>query len=127
VARPRPGYPEDMADIDGARGFAMSLPGVTEAPHHDRSSFRVAGRIFATVPPDETELNVFVEEPEISASVAEDPQAFEPLLWGKSVRGLCVQLAAAPAERVEELLAEAWRRRAPKLLIAEHDAAAGRP
>jgi hypothetical protein len=114
-----------MADIDGARRFAMSLPGATEQPHHDMSSFRVAGKIFATVPPDEARLHVFVDEPGIAASVAEDPCAFEPLLWGNAVRGLRVLLAAAPSGRVEELLAEAWRRRAPQRLVADFDAARG--
>jgi hypothetical protein len=116
-----------VADIDGARSFAMSLPGVSEEPHHDMSSFRVAGKIFATVPPDETRLHIFVTEPEISASAAEDSAAFEPLVWGKAVRGLRVLLAAAPAERVDELLAEAWRRRAPKRLVADFDATGGQP
>jgi hypothetical protein len=110
-----------MGDIDGARRFALSLPAASEEPHHDMSSFRVAGKIFATVTPDETRLHVFVDEPEISASVAEDPAAFEPLLWGKSVRGVRILLAAAPDDRVRELLAESWRRRASKLLIAEYD------
>jgi hypothetical protein len=89
------------------------------------ASFRVGGKIFATVPPDEAHLHVFVDEAEIAASVAEDPRAFEPLLWGSKVRGLRVVLACAPADRVEELLAEAWRRRAPRRLIAEYDAAPG--
>jgi len=88
------------------------------------TSFRVRGKIFATVTPDEERLHVFVDEPEIAASVAEDPAAFEPLLWGKAVRGLRVLLSAAPPGRVEELLAEAWRRKAPKRLTAEYDAQA---
>lgn len=111
-----------MADIETARGFALSLPETTDEPHHDMSSFRVAGKIFATVTPDEARLHVFVAEPEIAASVAEDPTAFEPLLWGKSVRGLRVLLAAAAADRVEELLTEAWRRRAPRRLVVAFDA-----
>jgi len=88
------------------------------------TSFRVRGKIFAAVTPDEERLHVFVDEPEIAASVAEDPAAFEPLLWGTAVRGLRVLLSAAPPERVEELLAEAWRRKAPKRLAAEYDARA---
>jgi hypothetical protein len=108
-----------MTDIAGVREFALALPGTTEEPHHEMSSFRVAGRIFATVTPDETRLHVFVQEPEISAAVADDPTAFEPLQWGKAVRGLRVQLSAAPADRVRELLTEAWLRRAPKRLAAE--------
>jgi hypothetical protein len=113
-----------VSDLDQVRRFALALPGGTEEPHFDLTSFRVRGKIFATVTPDEERLHVFVDEPEIAASVAEDPAAFEPLLWGKAVRGLRVLLPAARPERVEELLAEAWRRKAPKRLAAEYDARA---
>lgn len=116
-----------MGSIDQARRFALSLPGSTEQPHHDMSSFRVAGKIFATVTPDETRLHVFIDEPEISATVAEDPAAFEPLYWGKSLRGVRVLLASAPAGRVRELLTDAWLRRAPKSLIAELPGGAATP
>src|ERR1700684_3763966 len=108
-----------MSDIAGVREFALALPGTTEEPHHEMSSFRVGGRIFATVTPDEARLHIFVQEPEISAAVADDPAAFEPLQWGKAARGRGGQLAAAPADRVRELLTEAWLRRAPKRLAAE--------
>lgn len=58
----------------------------------------------------------------VAACVAEDPGAFEPLLWGQRVRGLRVRLPAAPQDRVAELLAESWRRKAPRSLVAELDA-----
>jgi hypothetical protein len=111
-----------VGNLDQARRFALSLPGSAEEPHFDMTSFRVRGKIFATVTPDEQRLHVFVDEPEIAASVAEDPVAFEPLLWGKAVRGLRVLLSDAPPERVAELLAEAWRRKAPKRLADEYEA-----
>jgi hypothetical protein len=111
-----------MADLPGTRRFALSLPGATEEPHFDMTSFRVRGRIFATVPPDEMRLHVFLDETEIDAYVAEDPGAFEPLLWGPKVRGIRVLLAAAPQDRVHELLTEAWRRKAPRRLVAELEA-----
>jgi hypothetical protein len=110
-----------MSDLDQARRFALSLPEVTEQPHHDMSSFRVRGKIFVTVPPDEEHLHVFVDEPEIAASVAEDPAAFEPLRWGQQVRGVRVNLAPAPADRVQELIEESWRRNATKRLLADYD------
>ena len=114
-----------MAGLDAARQFALSLPGTSEEPHHEMSSFRVGGKIFATVTADERWLHVFVAEPEISASVAEDPAAFQPLIWGKAIRGLRVELAAAAPDRLAELLAEAWRRKAPRRLIAVLDAGSG--
>ena len=91
------------------------------------SSFRVRGKIFATVPPDDEHLHVFVDEGEVNAAVAEDPAAFEPLLWGQRLRGLRVRIAAAPNHRIAELLEESWRRRAPARLAAERDAERGRP
>jgi hypothetical protein len=112
-----------MGDLENARRFALSLPGAAEEPHFDMASFRVGGKIFATVTPDETRLHIFVAEPEISATVAEDPAVFEPLLWGKAVRGLRVLIASAPDDHVRELLAQAWRRKASKRLVAEFDEA----
>ena len=85
------------------------------------TSFRVRGKIFATVPPGGEYLHVFVDEEEIRAAVAEDPAAFEPLLWGTRVRGIRVRIAAASDDRVAELLEESWHRKAPARLAAERD------
>ena len=43
-------------------------------------------------------------------------------MWGKQVRGLRIVLAAAADDRVAELLAESWRRKASRRLVAEFDA-----
>ena len=115
-----------MSDLARTRRFALSLPEVTEEPHFDMSSFRVRGKIFATVPPDGEYLHVFVGDLEVGASAAEDPAAFEPLRWGQRVRGLRVRLASAPDGRVMELLEESWRRKAPKRLVAGYDLGAGK-
>jgi hypothetical protein len=112
-----------VGDLDEVRAFALSLPGTSEEPHFDMTSFRVNRKIFATAPAGESRLHIFVDQGEIAASVAELPGAFEPLLWGKQVRGLRVLLSAAPGDRVRELLADAWRRKAGKRLLAEFDAA----
>jgi hypothetical protein len=45
-------------------------PGVTEEDHHGIASFRVGGKIFATVP-DVDHIRVMVDEDEIRAAVAE--------------------------------------------------------
>lgn len=110
-----------MNDLEGIRRFALSLPGTTEEPHFDMSSFRVRGKIFATLPPNGDHLHVFVDEGESRAASAEDPAAFGPLLWGQRLRGLRVRIAAAPDDRVMELIEESWRRRAPARLRAEWD------
>jgi len=100
------------------RRFALSLPEATEEPHFDLASFRVKGKIFATVPPEEKHLHVFVDGPVLDVLPAAQPKAYEKLFWGKRLAGLRVTLAAAKPADVEELLRSAWRRRAPKKLAA---------
>lgn len=81
------------------------------------SSFRVRGKIFATVPPGGAYLHVFVDDLEVAASVAENPAAFEPLRWGQRLRGLRINLSASPAGRLQELIEKSWRRKAPRRLV----------
>jgi hypothetical protein len=64
---------------------------------------------------------VFVDDDEALAAVEEVPSAFEELWWGKKRSGVRVRLATAPADRVAELLEEAWRRKAPKRVVAAFD------
>ncbi len=118
-----------VGDLSLVRQYALSLPGTAEQPHFDMTSFRVRGKIFATATADETRLHVFVDESEVAATVAElagsqEPLAFEPLLWGERVRGLRITLAAASDDRVRELLAEAWRRKAGRRLVSDWDMSA---
>ena len=104
-----------LADV---RRFALSLPEVTEEPHFDYASFRVKGKIFATVPPEEKYLHVFVDDAVLDVLPAAQPKAYEKLFWGKRVAYLRVTLAAAKAGDVKALLRSAWRRRAPKKVAA---------
>ncbi|HTP14399.1 MAG TPA: MmcQ/YjbR family DNA-binding protein [Streptosporangiaceae bacterium] len=115
-----------MGDCERVRSFALSLPGASEEPHFDMASFRVRGKIFATVTADGAHLHVFVDEMEVEASVAEDPGAFAPLRLGQRTRGLRILLSSAPAERVQDLIEESWRRKAPRRLVADQDRAADR-
>lgn len=99
------------------RRVALELPESTEAPHHDMTSFRVTGKIFATLPPDGTRLHVFLPEDEAAAYCAEFPAAVEELWWGKRLRGCRVLLGHADRALVRELLTESWRRKAPKKVL----------
>jgi hypothetical protein len=73
-----------------ARTIALGLLEAAEQDHHGTTSFRVRGKIFATVP-DDTDLRVMVDEVEIRAVVAENPTACQPFYWGK-------RLACVPAQ-----------------------------
>jgi hypothetical protein len=103
-------------NIAQARSYALALPRATESPHHKYSSFRVAGKIFATVPPDGEHLHVFVDEVEREYALALSPDAFSKLFWGESAVGLRIVLARAKAPAVKRLLHCAWLRKAPRKL-----------
>jgi hypothetical protein len=107
-------------NIDQARRFALSLPSTTEAPHHKYSSFRVGGKIFATVPPDGEHLHVFVDEVDREHSLAMSSRAYQKLFWGDAAVGLRVLLSEAKPAAVQRLLHCAWSRKASKRLAAAH-------
>ena len=99
------------------RRFAMSLPEVTEEPHFTYTSFRVGGKIFATVPPEGEHLHVFVADEEREIALAMEPAFLEKLFWGKRVVGVRVSLAKAKPRVVNKLLTLAWMRKASKHLV----------
>ena len=103
--------------IAQVRRYALSLPEAAEAPHFHFSSFRVRGRIFVTVPPDEEHIHIFVADDDRAEPLALHPEFIEMLLWGGKVCGLRLRLAAASPAVVTSLVRKAWERKAPKSLL----------
>ena len=110
------GRPAAMRPGD-APALALALPDAAEAPHFHYRSFRVRGRIFATLPLDGEHLHVFVGEPVRDQALAMDPHCLAPLHWGLKVVGLRVQLSKAPIALVRQLLEEAWLAKAPPAVV----------
>lgn len=104
--------------LDAVRRVALALPGASEAPHFQFTSFRVGGKIFATAPPAGDALHVFVDEAGRERALAMDADCVEKLPWGGKVVGLRVALPRARSALVRDLLLQAWRRKAPKSLQA---------
>lgn len=100
-------HPEAGDAAEAVRRFALSLPGAGEREHHGIPSFRVADRIFATLPTTGL-LRVFVGEPAIQAAIAEYPDSCSELWWGRKLAGVQLDLARAPRRLVEDYLTEAW-------------------
>ena len=67
-----------MSSAADFRRIALSLEGTTQAPHFDRTAFRVA-RIYATLAPDKRTANIrfMPDEQELKCLVA--PDAFAPI------------------------------------------------
>ena len=98
-----------------ARRIALSLPEAAEQDHHGRPSFRVAGKIFATLW-DEEHMNVMLDEPGIHTAVEAHPAICAEVWWGKRLAAVRVDLRTAREELLGDLLADAWERRAPARL-----------
>ena len=101
-----------MSDV---RRLALSLPEANEKGHHGIPSFRVANKIFATVP-DDTHVNVMVGPDETAMALGASPEACEQLWWGKQQAGVRISVAAADIDLLTVLLREAWLRKAPRRL-----------
>jgi hypothetical protein len=97
--------------VDDARRLALALPEAREQGHHGRPSFRVAGKIFATIW-DERTMNVMVDGPGIRTAVAEHPDWCSERYWGRRLAAVAVDLLRAPEREVCELLTDAWEEKA---------------
>lgn len=96
-----------------ARTYALSLPGAEEQVHHGMASFRVRGKIFATVP-DAEHIRVMAGEAEILAAVATDSTSCEELYWGRRLACVVVDVRTVLPDLLRSLLTEAWLRKAPR-------------
>jgi hypothetical protein len=76
------------------------LPEATEEPHFESASFRIRGRIFATLPPDGDHVHVMGDADESRAAAAEGGSAFEELWWSKKHCGVRVHLPAVEDDDV---------------------------
>jgi hypothetical protein len=101
-----------------ARKLALNLPEAVEQDHHGRPSFRVGGRIFATLWSDDR-MNVMVDEDGIRTAVEHAPETCEPVWWGKRLAAVAVTLSTVDRSFLDELLTDAWERKAPRRLLAD--------
>lgn len=92
------------ADI---RSIVKEMGECTEEPHHHLTSFRIRGKIFATMPSDFSFLNIFVSEECRERTLGMYPESFEKLWWGKNVVGLKANPEKADRKDIEMLLREA--------------------
>lgn len=94
---------------------ALALPDTNQQPHHHLSSFRIHGRIFATVPPDQEYVHLFLEGQQRAAALAVHAEYAEPLLWGGKVVGVRIHFPSASAAAVKGLLKQAYEHQLNKL------------
>jgi hypothetical protein len=96
---------------DEARSIALSLPHAVEQDHHGRPSFRVGGKIFATLW-DDDRMNVMLDEGGIRTAVADAPDTCMEVWWGTRLAAVGVTLSRVDRALLTELLTDAWEERA---------------
>src|SRR5215472_9159550 len=126
-----------MADADEVRRLALALPHVEEIDS-DGFDFRVGGKGFVWSYPERrpgqprlirTDIAVLYvgDEAEKQALLLGEPTVFftTPAYDGWPL--VMLRLAEVDAERLAELVTDAWRMRAPAALAGELDQAGGLP
>ncbi|QKV96749.1 MmcQ/YjbR family DNA-binding protein [Streptomyces sp. NA02950] len=107
-----------MTMSDDVREIALSLPETTEKVAWSMPTFRVAGKMFATLPEDETSMAVRCPKEERDELVLAEPEKFwiaDHEAWFAWVR---VRLAALDdREELRDILLDSWRQAAPGRLL----------
>ena len=103
-----------MTTADDVRRIALSLDGTTEAPHFDRTAFKVA-RIYATLAADGRSVNLKFtpDQQALKCTVAPNAFAAIPNAWGQQ-GWTTAQLSALTNEELENALQLAWRHAQPR-------------
>jgi len=96
-----------------ARELALALPDAVEQDHHGFPSFRVAGRIFATLP-SPGRLRAMLDEHGIRSAAATWPGSCREFYWDKRLACVEINLTHANETLVHELLNEAWEHKRPQ-------------
>ena len=90
------------------RAAALALAEAEEQPHHDRASFRVNGKIFATLAQAKNQGVVKLTIEDQTGLLAAEPKTFTRVGWQQQ-GWLSVNLQRVDAEECRALLEAAWR------------------
>ena len=109
------------------RNFALSLPDAIEGAHMGHADFRVRGKIFATLGPEE-DWGMVKLPPDQQADLLDiDWEVYKPAAGAWGVSGCTIiQLRRADPRLVRQALVSAWRKAAPKTLVLAYEGTANR-
>ena len=109
-----------MIAITEVRRYAMALPEVSEAQHFKLLAFKVRDKVFVVIQKGNTHAIVSVDEAQAEEAATQDRDTYEVVRRnnGRIFVGVRVDLARASGARLRELVAQAWRHKAPRSLSA---------
>ena len=101
-----------------ARKIALSFPEAIESAHMGHPDFRVGGRVFATLWPDERRAVLVLTSEDQEILVNAEPTIFSPIPGGWGRRGATnVALSTVDTPTLRTAMEMAWRGKAPRRLL----------
>ena len=107
--------------LDTVRRVALALPGVEEGSSYGTPGFRVRGKFLARMWEDGETLVVKCGDEERDFRMQADPATFYITDHYRGYPTVLIHLSKVRLADLREVLEEAWRRNAPKRLVAEYD------
>jgi len=110
-----------MVTVEQLRAWAMAFTEVTEAPHFEKTSFRVRKKIFCTVDVQKRSVVLKLNEQDQSVFCAYDSEAVYPVAgaWGKK-GWTTFELSTTHKDLFTDALNVAYCTVAPKKLAILH-------
>ncbi|WP_030256067.1 MmcQ/YjbR family DNA-binding protein [Streptomyces violens] len=107
-----------MPDSDDVRRIALSLPETVEKEAWSMPTFRVAGKMYLTLPDDETSFAVRCPVLERGELIAAEPEKF----WVPPHEASSAWVRVRPAaledlDELRDIVVDSWRQAAPSRLL----------
>ena len=105
--------------LENVRKLLLAFPGVEEGSSYGTPGFRVKGKFLARMKEDGETLVVKCGDAERDFRMQADPETFFITDHYKGYPTVLIRLRRVSLSDLSEVLEEAWRRNAPKRLLAE--------
>ncbi|MYZ34128.1 MmcQ/YjbR family DNA-binding protein [Streptomyces sp. SID4917] len=110
--------PVTTIDAEDVRRIALALPETVEKEAWSMPTFRVAGKMFITVPDDETSFAVRCPRHERTELIAAEPEKFWVPAHEASSAWVRVRLRALEdLDELRDILVDSWKQAAPARLL----------
>jgi len=109
------------ASAQTVRRLLLAFPGVEEGPCYGTPGFRVRGRFLARLRDDGATLVVKCGDDERDFRMQANPDTFFTTDHYRGYPTVLVRLASVAPADLRDILEQAWRRSAPKRLVAAYD------
>jgi hypothetical protein len=116
-----------MITSEELRADALSLPEAEERETWGECTFRVRNKIFCMMSPTGEQASLRTSLDQQAALIALDPETYAIAHYTGRFGWVTIQLSTVDPDELYDLVVEAWRRTAPKRVVAAYDAQASSP